>query len=321
MIGQNGTEILPMTTKINLKTITDLVSWFIATIFLTITSYLPRKLRNILGVFIGNLLYHILSRKRCVANQNLKIAFPNFQDNERKKLLHRSFISLGHGLVELGIIWRRKTTKTLSMFTDISGTKEVEEAYKLGYGVILFTAHLGSWESAILYISNRWPIKVLYKQTKNHHINNLMIRGRANSGATLINKNSGVKQLVSALHCGEMVGILPDQNVARHEGVFSNFFNRPACTTTLIGRLSNKMNSPVFGVFCYRLPKSEGLKLTFIRVDINLGQTPQEQVDIINKTIEQAILYAPEQYWWVHKRYKELSPGLSNPYSDCKHDA
>ncbi len=275
---------------------------------------LPFSLRLLIGRILGLTLFAIMPKIREVAKTNISIAFSNSSRSERQDILYNHFINLGLSIVELAQLWTWKKTRALSLIKEVHGDHVLSDAIAENHGVILYTAHVGAWEAAVLWISSRWNISVLYKDTKDEAVNKLLTTGRGRAGATLIPKSAGLRPLLTTLKDGGLIGILPDQNVSCNEGIFAPFFGRLACTTTLVPRLARRFGSPVISVFCVRLPDCNGLSLYFTRVPMADNISDYEGVSLMNISIENIIRIVPEQYWWVHKRYKEVADGLDIPY-------
>ncbi len=293
----------------------DRVLGRLATGLLRIFARTPRPLRVFLGNRLGDIARLLVPRARTIARKNLELAFPELTEKQRRRLLRAHFRSLGQGLVELGPLWFWPTEQALSLIREVEGAEAVDAALAGGHGVVLFTAHLGAWEAAVQYIGQRWPVTVMYMATRNVSINALMTTGRGRSGARLVPKEKGIRPLLQALQKGEAVGVLPDQNVDPKEGVFAPFFRRPACTTPLLARLAGRRQSPVFGVYAYRMPKGMGYRMEIVPMASGFPAGDDEaDAAAMNAVLETAILKAPEQYWWVHRRYKDPAPGWEYPY-------
>ncbi|MEY2342780.1 lysophospholipid acyltransferase family protein [Acidithiobacillus sp. IBUN Pt1247-S3] len=282
---------------------------------LWLLAHSPRSTRVWVGNRLGDLARLAVPRGRRVARTNLALAFPELGAKQRQALLYRHFRQLGQAFIELGPLWFWPLPKSLALIRSVQGAEAVDAALAKGNGVVLFTAHLGAWEAAVQYIGQRWPVTVLYMPTRNAAINAQMVAGRGRSGAHLVAKDGGIRGLLQALQKGEVVGVLPDQNVDPREGVFAPFFGRPACTTPLLARLAQRRGSPVFGLFAYRLSAGEGFEIEIVPLPDGFPSGDDEaDAAAMNAALEAAIRRAPEQYWWVHRRYKDPAPGWDYPY-------
>lgn len=264
---------------------------------------------------LGDLVRLSMTRARKVVDANLAIVFPMMSLAQRHTLRRAHFRALGQAALELGPLWYWPLPRALGLIREVRGDDLVDAALAEGHGVILFTAHLGAWEAAVLYIGQRWPVTVLYMETRNPAVNTRIVAGRGRSGAQLVPKEGGIRPLLHALHQGNAIGILPDQNVDPREGDYAPFFGRPACTTPLLGRLAARRGSPVFGLFAYRLPGGEGFSIEIVPMPESFPSGDAEaDATAMNEALETAIRKAPEQYWWVHRRFKDQPEGWDYPY-------
>jgi Kdo2-lipid IVA lauroyltransferase/acyltransferase len=216
-----------------------------------------------------------------------------------KALLRQAVAETGKGVTELIKVWfgaddlitRRIRCDTWHV---------VEDAQRAGRGIIFLTPHLGCFEGAALYGAQRMPITVLYRPPKLAFIEPLMIAGRSRFNATVAPANlRGVRMLYKALTRGEAVGLLPDQAPGVGEGVWADFFWRPAYTMTLVARLQKTTRAAVIMAFAERLPRGEGYRLHLKAV-----ATGRLDEAALNRAIEDVVRSCPAQYLWSYNRYK-----------------
>lgn len=283
-------------------------------IFLYFFAFLPGRIRSYIGTGLGVMASQLMPNLRKVVEQNLKITgLCNAKDCDL--LVKKTFIQLGLGISELGPLWLRAPQKSLSVIQEIQGLDEVEAAVNMGKGVVLFTGHYGSWETLIQFLPTRWPMTVLYRKIGNDSLDFLIKKFRSRTGATMVEKHSAIKPLLKALKRGEVIGVLTDQNVDVHEGLFSPFFARPASTSPLLARLAGARHSPIFGVYATRLGSKEGVTIKFMALQYDSDLIDEQFIlDQQNKQLEAVVRSRPEQYWWFHKRYKAVALGWDNPY-------
>jgi KDO2-lipid IV(A) lauroyltransferase len=259
----------------------------------------------------------ILRDARNTAAANINLAFASSSESVRRSLLVAAFKQLGVGIFEIAPLWYRKKERALSLISDVIGDEAVDRAYSEGNGVLFYTAHLGSWESLILYIATRWPLTVLYKPLKDSAINLIILKNRTRTGAILVEKRNGVRQLVKKLRSGECAGLLIDQNVDVTEGVFGQFFGVPACTTPVISRISALTKARIFGVYAYRTNRDRNIRIEFVPSPPKFPTgSDVHDVTLLNAQIETAIRKSPDQYWWFHRRFKARPPGFPSIYKD-----
>ncbi|MFA7495175.1 MAG: lysophospholipid acyltransferase family protein [Acidithiobacillus sp.] len=291
-----------------IKLLLKSILWFFAII--------PSRMRVGLGRFLGLLAYWLMPRLRHVVERNLEIT-ELCAAGACASLVKKTFMQLGLGVTELGPLWLRPSRKSLTVIHEIRGINVVEAAVKQGKGIILFTGHYGSWETLIQFLPTRWPITVLYRKVNNKAVDALIKKYRSRTGATMIEKRVAIKPLIRALKRGEVVGVLTDQNVDVHEGIFSPFFGRPASTSPLVARLATVCGSSIFGVYATRESDCEGVVIQFEPLHYDAAKMDDQYIiDQKNAQLERVVKTHPEQYWWFHKRYKAVALGLNDPYAN-----
>jgi KDO2-lipid IV(A) lauroyltransferase len=213
----------------------------------------------------------------------------------------------GKGVTELIAVWFG-TDEKVSGLVRCDTWSVVEEARRGGKGLIFLTPHLGCFEISALYGAQRLPITVLYRPPKLRWIEPLMVAGRSRWQSTVAPATlRGVRTLYKALQRGEAVGLLPDQAPGVGEGVWAEFFGRPAYTMTLVTRLQKATGAAVIMAFAERLPRGAGYHL-------HLQAVPIDNLDeaALNRAIEALVRSCPAQYLWGYNRYK-VPAGAGKP--------
>lgn len=275
---------------------------------------LPRPLARAAGIAIGQAVYLLHSKLRRVGMRNLELAFPEKPKHERRKILCGEFTSLGRQLAEL-CLFPRYTRENVGQVVVYDGFENYERAHNRGKGVLYLTAHLGAWElSAFAHSLHGHPLHVVMRGMDNPYLDRLVQRYRTMHGNSAVDKDDFVRGLLSAMKAGETVGILMDTNMTPPQGVFVDFFGIPACTASGLARIALRTDAAVVPGFTlwdpalrkYRLRFDPGLKL--IRTDDN-------EADIIantamfTKVIEDYVRRYPDQWLWVHRRWKTRPEG------------
>ncbi|MDX1654145.1 MAG: lysophospholipid acyltransferase family protein, partial [Candidatus Competibacteraceae bacterium] len=224
-------------------------------------------------------------------------------------------IETGKTILELGPLWLWSGQRVLERIRTVEGQQIWQAAVEQGRGAIAITPHLGAWEVAGLYISAHWPITTLYRPSR-LGLDELIRTGRERLGArTVPTDPRGVKALFQALKKGQVLGILPDQDPGRGNGVFAPFFGVPANTMGLLSRLAIKTQAPVLLLVAERLPRGKGYRLRFTPLPEAVNQEPLEaSVAAVNRAVEAAVRQRPEQYLWAYKRYKTRPEGERRLY-------
>lgn len=287
---------------------------------LHLTVLLPLPSAHAVGALLGWLLGRFPNPLRRVADRNLTLAFPEKTAAERKYLLHRNLSETGKLMMELGPLWLWRGDKVLGLVHEaVMGEDALAEAVRRKQGAILITPHLGAWEMAGLYYSSRYPLTILYRPSR-LGLDELSRRGRGRLGGHVVATDAnGLRALLTALRRGEVLGILPDQDVGgerESEGkVFAPFFGIAAGTMTLVSRLARKTGAPVFLTWAERLPRGRGFTL-HLRVlpDVTAAASLEASVAAMNQGVEAAVRTLPAQYLWVYKRFKTRPPGAAKLY-------
>lgn len=275
------------------------------------TAKLPLPLAHVVGAGLGWLLWRIPGHSvRIIAERNLALCFPKWLRSERDRLLRWNLQETGKLLFELGSLWLGSGERVLRLVRDpVAGEEMLAEAVHQKKGAILLTPHLGSWEMAGLYYSNRYPLTILYRPSR-LGLDDISRQGRGRLGGKVVATDpSGIRALLAALRDGEVLGILPDQDPGPEGGVFAPFFGIPASTMTLASRLALRTKAPVFLTWAERLPHGRGFRLHLrILPEVTAAQSLEQSVAALNQGVEAAVRSLPAQYLWAYKRFKTRPP-------------
>jgi len=270
---------------------------------LRILARLPLPVINLIGVLTGWGLYFFSQKVLRRTRKNLNIAGITPSPADYQRLVKRSVVETGKGLIETFAIWFRPQEQVLPWVSECHGWEHVEAAHAQGQGIIFLTPHLGCYEITALYYAARHPITVLYRPARQQWLAPLIDEGRNRSQIKQAPTNlSGVRSLLRALKQGEAIGILPDQVPEFGEGVWADFFGTPAYTMTLVGKLAETSGARVLLAYGERLSWGRGYAIHIRPLD--LEPTP----DNINQGIEQLVRMCPEQYLWSYRRFKRPKP-------------
>ncbi len=285
------------------------------TSLLRLLARLPLWAIHALGAGLGWILWLFPNQQRRVAAVNLGLCFPELSPWNRQRLLRRNLMETAKAMLELGPLWLWDGRYVLELIRDTEGAEGLRQAVAQGRGAITVTPHLGAWEVAGLWVSAHYPITTLYRPSR-VGIDPIIRQGRERLGArTVPTDTRGVRALFQALKNGQVLGILPDQDPGRDNGVFASFFGQDANTMALLSRLAMKSGAPVFMVTAERLPLGRGYRLRVEAFPAAVNHEPLAlSVAAVNAAVEQAVRHAPEQYLWSYKRFKTRPPGESTVY-------
>jgi len=282
--------------------------------FIKILGILPRPLARAAGISLAWLVYLLHARLRQVGMRNLALAFPEKSEDERRRILRAEFSSLGRQLAEV-CHFPAYTLENLSDVLVFEDFENFEHAHSRGKGVLIFAGHFGGWELSSFAISMRghW-MHVIMRGMDNEYIQRLILHYRTMHGNKAVDKDDFVRGLLSAMRAGEVVGMLIDTNMTPPQGIFVNFFGIPACTASGLARIALKTDAavvPTFAIWDETLGK---YRLRF-DPEVELVRSGDPEGDIKTNTqnftsvIEDYVRKYPEQWLWVHRRWKTRPPG------------
>jgi KDO2-lipid IV(A) lauroyltransferase len=280
---------------------------------------LPPSGARAVGIVLARTVHLLHGRLRQVGMRNLQLAFPQMAASERRRILRRVFTSLGR---QIGDFCRfpRYNRQNVSQLAIYDGFENFERAHARGKGVLFLTAHFGGWEiSSFMHALHGHPLHILVRPLDNPYLDRVVTGYRTLSGNRTIPKQDFARSMLAALRAGEIVGILMDQNMIPEQGVFVNFFGIPACTSTLLARMALRTDAAVVPAFC---SWDRVLRKYRMRFDpaIDVIRTGDEEADIVANTgaytrvIEDYARRYPEQWLWVHRRWKTRPPGEAPLY-------
>jgi len=257
------------------------------------------------------MLFHFPNRARETTFTNLRACFPDLSAAEISRLAKESLTSTASAALEMGKSWMLPIEETYALVRETEGFDEFNEATKGGEGTILLAPHLSNWEIFGLFASQRTPTTFMYQPPKLPALDRLLQRTRSRGGIKLApTERKGVSQVLKALQKGELVGVLPDQVPNDEGGEFADFFGQQALTMTLVSKLIARSQARVFCGFVVRLPKGRGFKLSIREADPMIyDENLLTSIRGLNKSVEECVLMAVEQYQWEYKRFRRQPDG------------
>jgi Kdo2-lipid IVA lauroyltransferase/acyltransferase len=278
---------------------------------LRLLGLLPFSSMVAIGGALGAVLRLVATRFVRTARRNLELVFPELDHEARERLLDRHFASLGIALLEIPLAWW-STPERIARLTDIQGREHLEAARALGRGVILLTAHFTTMEMAGRVLASVTPVGFLYRPTSNEVLAWALRRFRSAHGGHPIARDD-IRAFIGALRNRECVWYAPDQSYRKKGAEMVRLFGVPAATNTLTPRLARMTGAPVLPYFLQRLPGKEGYRAV---IHPPLENFPSDDAvadtERFNHMIEAQVRLAPEQYLWIHRRFK----GLTGDYPD-----
>jgi KDO2-lipid IV(A) lauroyltransferase len=289
--------------------------WVIVRIF----AILPRPLARGLGIALAHLIRLLHRRLWQVGMRNLELAFPEKSKAERKRILRGVYTSLGRLLAEFTRFpeYSKENVKRIAVY---EGFENFERARERGKGVLFMTAHLGGWEiGAFAHSLYGNPLNVMMRELDNPYLDRLVTGYRSLHGNRMMLKDDFARGLIGAMRRGETVGILMDTNMTPPQGVFVDFFGHLACTASGVARVALRTDASVVPAFTI-WDREIGKYRIHFEPPIRLANTGNDEADAITNTaaftkkIEEFVRRYPDQWLWVHRRWKTRPPGEAPLY-------
>ena len=283
--------------------------------FATFIASVPHKRIASIGRVLGMLMYGIDVRHRRIVRRNLKFVYPEWPPDRVKKKSKRIFQNLG--ITILGICQMICfSSHDILKKVKIRGEEYLLNAMHNNKGVILISAHLGNWEIAPLFwpLYFNTPITIVVRKIRNKIINRWIYGLRTRFGSRVIYKDVALPEMTRTLRQGKILGILIDQGMKSSIGVKIRFFNKFVTATPVAALLAMRCKSPVLPIFCTR--NDDGTFTINIEPPLVLKRTGDLSADLRTNTqimtdaIEKAVRKYPEQWFWVHKRWRKYHPHL-----------
>ena len=277
--------------------------------------FLPLSALAAIGNGIGQMLYLFGSHRRKVVNINLEWCFPDLSPAQREKLAGDHFRMLGRSILERSLLWWGSRER-LERMIHIEGTEKIRALLDAGKPVILLAPHFVGLDAGGVAVAMRFDSLSMYAEQANPVFDRLLFNGRRRFGdQMLLTRKDGIRATVKAMKSGRPFYYLPDLNARRRESIFVPFFGIPTATITGLSRLARTAGATVLTCVTRVLPGGQGY-LTEIGDAWENFPTADAEADTMrmNAWIETAIRTMPEQYYWVHRRFKTRPEGESRPY-------
>lgn len=287
----------------------------LAVFTLWILHFLPFRLQVGIGNALGSLLHALAHERRFVADTNIRLCFPQMNDAERRQLVRKNFQAFARSFVERGILWWDSAEKIKQRVTVKGWEHYLAEQ---GKPVIFLVPHFVALDVAATWSCIQMNGATMYSNQKNAYLNAVLLEKRLRFGEQrLYSRQQGLRPIIKALRDGLPFFYLPDQDQDIRDAVFVPFFGVPAATLTALSRLAAITGARVVPLTARLLPDAAGYELTYYPAWENY---PTEDVSAdtrrMNEFIEQRVLEMPEQYFWLHKRFKTRPGGEKSYYPE-----
>lgn len=275
--------------------------------------YLPLPWLRALGVALGWLLHALVKRRRQVALTNLTLCFPRLSPTERGRLVKAHFRAFAQAWLDRAWLWHGSSDQVkqrVRLCGDLSVLQDDRQP------VVIFAPHFVGLDVGwtMLALSLDRALTTIYTQQSNEVIDRWVAQGRSRWGRVrLFRREAGVKTIISALRQGEALYLLPDMNFGTEESLFVPFYGVPAATVPSLGRFAQLGRAKVVPVISRLTPKGYDVEVLEAWDDYPTGDV-QADTTSMNRRLEHMIDTMPEQYYWVHQRFKSRPPGEESVY-------
>lgn len=300
-------------------TVRETLEFAVVRVFVHGLRLLPRGLARSIGAAIGSIAFRGLGRLRRVGLRNLELAFPEKTDAEREAILWTEYRNLGLLLAEFCKM-PGYTPEGASQFIRYEGLDNYLKARERGKGVLVLTGHLGAWELSSFYHSLMgMPMGMVIRRLDNPLVDAFVNRIRCLHGNRVIHKDDFARGLIASMRAGETVGILMDTNMTPPQGVFVPYFGVMACTASGMARIAAKTGAAVLPGFLLWEESEQKYVLRFGE-ELPVVHTGDAEQDALANTttftasIEAYVRRYPEQWLWMHRRWKTRPPGEEGIY-------
>ena len=275
---------------------------------------LPYNLQIGIGAFFGWVLYHLARDRRHVTEVNIRLCFPELSPEAQRKRVRAVFHHNGIGVMEAAMAWWAPISWFQEKVT-LKGKEHLDKALAQGKGVIMLGAHFSTLDLGGLLFSFHYPLNTLYRPNNNPYLDQVICNGRSRFTHNI--DRSDFRSVIRKLKANAIIWYAPDQDFGMKQSVFVPFFGVPAATLTATTRLTKLNGSPVLMLSQHRL--ADGRYELELFPIIEPFPTGDEIADAtrINEEIERAIRKDPEQYMWVHRRFKSHPKGKNYLYTQA----
>ncbi|MDF1723641.1 MAG: LpxL/LpxP family Kdo(2)-lipid IV(A) lauroyl/palmitoleoyl acyltransferase [Alcanivorax sp.] len=273
---------------------------------------LPWSVLQAIGRGVGRLAWRLAKKRRHIAETNIRLCFPELSSQEQEDLAHRCVISTGEAILEMAGSYNNHRIDLNKNLT-VTGMEHIHGCQAKGQGVLLLGMHFNTLDTCSRMLGSLLDMHAVYRPNDNPVIDRLIDKGRRNYIRSTVDR-ADLRQMLRLLRNGEVLWYAPDQDYGTAHAVFVPFFGIPAATITATSRIAKMGKAAVIPCAHYRLPGG--------RYQIEFGPplenfpSGNEEADTarINQTIEHYVRKHPEQYLWVHKRFKHQPPGQPKRY-------
>lgn len=279
--------------------------------FLWLLHWLPLPVLRALGYGLGRLLHIFGNERRRIALTNLRLCFPDLDESERRTLVRRHFVAFARAFLDRTLGWWASRER-LERIIRIHGVEHLTDPD--GRPVIMLSPHFVGLDAGGTVVSMHVVGCSVFSRQKNPVLNKLLYDGRRRfNDAVLLSRQDGMRKIVKAMKDGHPFYYLPDMDFGRKESIFVPFFGVPAATIPALSRMVRLTRARVVPVITRQV--ADGYEVEVMAPWENFpGDSVEADTEFMNRFIEGQVLRMPEQYFWLHKRFKTRPPGEQRFY-------
>ena len=279
---------------------------------LRLFAFLPYGVVARIGMVVGAMLYRIPGRRRSVVHTNLKLCFPDMSNDARERLARAHFCHVIRSYVERGTQWYGNA-RSLERLVEVESAIDLSDMQS--HATIFVGFHFVGIEAGCMMYSTRHPVASLYTPMSNRLIDGMAKRQRARFGTEMIPRSDSVRRILRVLREGKPVMLAADMDFGLRDSVFVPFFGVPACTLTSVSRMAAACNARVVPFVTEVLPDYRGYKLSIFEPLSDFPSAdPTVDARRLTEFLETQVRRMPDQYYWVHKRFKNRPAGEAGVY-------
>ena len=277
--------------------------------FMRLVSWLPLPLIAVFGGGLGMLLYALHAGRRHIVRVNVSRCFPELSPRQQARIARRHFRAFGQTLLDIGISWWASEAR-IKRLTRFHGRAHYDRALRENKNIILLAPHFLGLEYGGIRLSIERPMVTVFRHPVNELLSVIMERARSRFQLRLVEHVKPLTTLVKQTKTGTPLYYLPDQDAGRRNSVFAPFFGIPAATFVVLPRIAEMTNAVVIPCVTRQLSRGRGYEISFYPPLENFpsGDAVADTTRM-NREIEAAVREMPEQYFWLHKRFKTRPKG------------
>ncbi len=289
-------------------------SWLVV-VLLWLVTLMPRTAVNFLAGRIRDIALSINDKRRNIALKNLELCFPYLSTQERERWVRNHFRMAAQSLLDYGLLWWGSKRRLRRMIR-VRGMEHIDKALARNKGIIIFAPHALGLDYGALAMSMRFPGISIFNRKKNALADWLNFRGRTRFGATLYQRDHGLRPIIRQIKAGRFFYYLPDEDLGTGNSEFVPLFGVPKATLPTMGRLARLSQALVIPAFSYYVPEEGCYEVTLLpAIEGYPSGDPNADALKMNQVMEQLVRLRPEQYMWTMKMFRTRPPGEAAVYS------